>query len=481
MSDVDGFVNVIGKISTLVGFGQQLQEIFGGTEPLTIADIEAAIRQEIAAALREQEIETEIVNASATLQSVQRFIDVDYFNAVKFGESQSQILDLLTHGTIAQYIADMENNVNALQIMMNGADLRTAVRGIPVSLGLHLYLSIIPRERAKYSDGESDKQAALADMRTYARNGVRDIAPRLDSLISGRLADLTYLSDDNPNVTDVGGIPIQQYCTIDSLHDAWFDTWLFAFKANNDPSMDYAAALHWVMRASRNLLWSGAQADADDLSNSLTDGWLRVPQVLGQGSVPWADNFRDTCLDADTALGKVFQGARTALVGLDAIAFGYVGTEQDTWSWCTSCGSLYFAGAPSVCPAANGRPHVHEQPSANYVLRCDPVEPAANRQGDWRWCKKCSALFFDQGRNSCAAGGQHDSSASSAYALDLAPIPGLDVLGLPNAQDSWRRCTKCSALHFGSGPSVCPGGGAHDPTGSGNYWLSSFSMSPQPS
>jgi hypothetical protein len=329
-------------------------------------------------------------------------------------------------------------------------------------------------------------QTELAVMRDCARKGVQDLAPRLIKLMNDRLACLTYLSDDNPNMTDPNGVPIKQFCTIDSLHDSWFDgygqSWLFAFKVNDDPSMDYAAALHWSMRATRNVVWSGANNDADDLGRSLGDGWLRYPGSLAIGPGSFADDFRNTCLSANVDFGQWAQGARAALIGLDAIAFGYPGQEQDDWSWCSSCGGLYYAGTPSRCPASSG-PHAHQPVSNNYVLRCDRVGTAPRYMSDnWRWCNKCSGLFKDWGTRLCPAGGVHDSSGSGTYELDVAPpIPGTDVRGLSDAQDNWRWCGRCSALHFGSGASVCPAGGAHDSTGSEDYWLGSLGNLPQPS
>ena len=73
MGSADGFIGVIGQISTLVGFGMELKSIFGGSAPLTIDDIQTAVRQEVTAALSERAFEDEIINASATLQSVQDF------------------------------------------------------------------------------------------------------------------------------------------------------------------------------------------------------------------------------------------------------------------------------------------------------------------------------------------------------------------------------------------------------------------------
>jgi hypothetical protein len=494
--ELDGFIDVIGKISTVVGFGQQLADIFGGSAPLTIGDIKAAIQQEVTAALLAQTIETEIVNASATLQSVQDFIAIQYLNQVNGGADPATLYALLNGSTLGPLVADMMTNVEALKLWMDNLDdsyqsnpsgnlsnLKLAATGFSVSLGTYLYLSIVYREMAKQAATESDRRIQLTNMRKYARLGVQRIGPSLTNVVNVRLASLIYLSNDNPNVTDVGGIPIKQYCTIDSLNDAWFDTWVFAFKAYNDSTMDYAAALHWVERASRNLLWSGAQADADDFSRSLTDGWLRVPQVLGQGDTAWADNFRNTCLAPNTAFGQWVLNTRTALIGLDAIAFGYLGTEQDNWSWCSSCGGLYYAGAPSRCPAANGGPHAHVQwPSSNYVLRCDPVDPAPRPMSDdWRWCRKCSGLFKNSGPRVCPAGAEHDPSGSGVYQLDVGPVPDATVLGLTDPQDNWRMCGKCSGLHYGADESVCPAGGAHDSSDGENKWLSRLGMLPQPS
>ncbi len=91
-------------------------------------------------------------------------------------------------------------------------------------------------------------------------------------------------------------------------------------------------------------------------------------------------------------------------------------------------------------------------------------------------------MFKDWGDRLCPAGGAHDPSGSGAYKLDVAPpLPGSDVLGLPDAQDNWRWCGKCSALHFGAGASVCPAGGVHDSTGSENYWLNTLGLLPEPS
>lgn len=92
-----------------------------------------------------------------------------------------------------------------------------------------------------------------------------------------------------------------------------------------------------------------------------------------------------------------------------------------------------------------------------------------NGQTDWRWCRKCEALFFSgtSSQGICAADiGPHDRSASGAYVVDLddSAVPG---------QHLWRRCTACQSLYFGGGESLgsCPAGGTHTSDDSGDYIL----------
>lgn len=53
--------------------------------------------------------------------------------------------------------------------------------------------------------------------------------------------------------------------------------------------------------------------------------------------------------------------------------------------------------------------------SANWV----PLEVNVNvqMQNGWKWCEKCSALWYPSGGQACAAGGTHDAGPSDAYAV----------------------------------------------------------------
>jgi hypothetical protein len=86
-------------------------------------------------------------------------------------------------------------------------------------------------------------------------------------------------------------------------------------------------------------------------------------------------------------------------------------------------------------------------------------------QNGWRWCHKCQGLFFSRHNlGVCPAGGKHDISESGDYILRQSePDFG---------QHEWRWCPKCQGLFFsGHNMGVCPAGGEHSREGSGDYSL----------
>jgi hypothetical protein len=56
----------------------------------------------------------------------------------------------------------------------------------------------------------------------------------------------------------------------------------------------------------------------------------------------------------------------------------------------------------------------------------------------------------------------HDASTSGHYSLQFGDT-------VPGTQGLWRWCQKCQGLFFSAHPSVCPAGGAHDGSASGQY------------
>jgi hypothetical protein len=94
------------------------------------------------------------------------------------------------------------------------------------------------------------------------------------------------------------------------------------------------------------------------------------------------------------------------------------GVQQGGWSWCMRCTSLYarHGAGLGVCPAGDERNPGHDNYSGAYVAVFED-EADKNRQGGWRWCSKCFAMFdAEDGNGECPDGGEHDGSISLRYA-----------------------------------------------------------------
>jgi hypothetical protein len=143
---------------------------------------------------------------------------------------------------------------------------------------------------------------------------------------------------------------------------------------------------------------------------------------------------------------------------------------QDAWWWCSRCSGLFWSGSPKnaggVCPT--GGQHGPNS-SSNYKLTMGI--PGSPGQHGWRWCRKCSGLFFagaSENAGVCPVGGAHGpSSGSSDYGIDM-DDPGF------SGQHGWKFCGKCNGLFWGSSPGgVCPNGSTHQQAGSSDYALMS--------
>jgi hypothetical protein len=100
-------------------------------------------------------------------------------------------------------------------------------------------------------------------------------------------------------------------------------------------------------------------------------------------------------------------------------------------------------------------------------------------QHKWRWCKKCQGLWYSGAtaipNGVCPSGGSHSKTSSGDYALFDETKPG----GFPAtvmAQENWRWCAQCGSLWHPSSASpkgICPkpGSTGHTSAGSGDYAL----------
>jgi hypothetical protein len=108
------------------------------------------------------------------------------------------------------------------------------------------------------------------------------------------------------------------------------------------------------------------------------------------------------------------------------------------------------------------------QASSNGTKLTGNVADFTLGQQNWRWCHKCEGMYFAGGATQgvCPAGGAHDHTGSGNYDIvnNWAAAPG---------QNNWRWCHKCQGMYFAGNATqgVCKAGGTHDSTGSGNYTL----------
>jgi hypothetical protein len=141
---------------------------------------------------------------------------------------------------------------------------------------------------------------------------------------------------------------------------------------------------------------------------------------------------------------------------------------QHGWRWCNKCEGMFFAlhGTLGVCPKLGSDSQHDPHDSGPYMIQ--QGESHVPGQAPWRWCLKCEGLFFAAGGTNqgvCPRDGtEHDGSESGDYILH-------ETGTLSGAQGDWRFCRACSGLFFGAGMrrGVCEAARQHDPTGSANY------------
>ncbi len=139
--------------------------------------------------------------------------------------------------------------------------------------------------------------------------------------------------------------------------------------------------------------------------------------------------------------------------------------HQTNWRFCDKCSGLFFDGYPTkgVCPLDG---QGHHAAGYTFVLPHDVKEDGQN-QSSWHFCTKCNGLFFydpkpangviDKG--ACPKGGAHDDQG---YTFVLPH----DLAEDAQHQSNWRYCGKCHGLFFDGYPQkgICaasPGGGFH--------------------
>jgi hypothetical protein len=187
-----------------------------------------------------------------------------------------------------------------------------------------------------------------------------------------------------------------------------------------------------------------------------------------------ASNYQGTPTDPNPPPNPYFFRARNA----GTVTSSPIYYRQDGWRNCGKCQGLYFdstSGSPpvrntGVCPV-DGQGH-SQGGGGNYQLLANFVPAPPTAQQNWRWCRKCSIMFYPNPGSVCPADhSTHDGSVSANYM----PILNTDdASNLGQAQSQWKYCSKCKAMFFGpnKASSKCPSdNGNHDDSISGNYLL----------
>ncbi|HUP62908.1 MAG TPA: hypothetical protein VNA69_21125 [Thermoanaerobaculia bacterium] len=416
-----GLMEVLSDFSTLVGVGTTLEDIFGGGTP-TLQDIESELTQEVATVFFGAQLQAEVISAAATLQTVRDFFAIDYLNEKKSNVAAADLWAFL-NSPATPALSDIQQVAETVDGWLSATDDQPAPRDMistaaSIYLGVYLHLCLLHRERASVAPSSGQQSADTEDMREYARKALRNIQSRVMNRIANRIACLSYVEGV---VQESAGNQLDRA----EITDSWFgdSNSLRSTILVGESGWDPSTVLHRVWHAYRRLLWSGADADYNELVAALDDRGMG-----GAGNNYYdRDRFIANSLPGVRAFGHWAASARSVMGSLDVIATGFPGTAQDDWHLCAKCGGLYYGtGFPDDgtkrCPA--GGQHTSSN-SGDYVLHSlspSATAPAGSQPG-WSWCSKCYVLFFNGNRSVCPTGGAHDPNSSGNYCLSGAMFP----------------------------------------------------------
>jgi hypothetical protein len=131
-----------------------------------------------------------------------------------------------------------------------------------------------------------------------------------------------------------------------------------------------------------------------------------------------------------------------------------------------------FLFSPRMGLCANDRTRTsfrgHTALGHKFVLK-HGIPPSAERDGGWRSCKKCEAMFWDgnpEFKGVCQVSGAHEADPLNLQDYSFVRSAAED----PRNQANWQRCENCLALFWNGGTlkGLCPKtGGEHVGTGPG--------------
>jgi hypothetical protein len=170
------------------------------------------------------------------------------------------------------------------------------------------------------------------------------------------------------------------------------------------------------------------------VSKERPDPGLYHKEFLFSPRIGWCprDERREE-LESHEILGFRFIVSHDIPTGLNA---------QGDWRLCRRCDAMFWSGGANagVCSRGGG----HEPDGYNYVLSHDLGEDAQH-QGSWRFCSKCAQLFWngDPARPGlCPAGATHEPAGYDFL------LPHASIEEDASHQANWRFCGKCSGMFW---------------------------------
>lgn len=135
--------------------------------------------------------------------------------------------------------------------------------------------------------------------------------------------------------------------------------------------------------------------------------------------------------------------------------------KEYNWRFCKKCNAIFFDGRKAKGRCWDG--HGHMAAGYNFYMVTAAVgENIPPGQDGWRVCKKCLTMFYGgyKSHGRCSAGGQHVGQ-TELYSLEYDRPAGA------GEQRDWRFCDKCYSLFFDGYPTKgrCPTGNGHSAQG----------------
>jgi len=336
---VSGLMEVLGDISTLISVGEEVEGIFGGATP-PLSDIEAELATEVAAVFFGAQLQQQVIDAASQLQSAQQFFAVNYLNAQNFHQTPAQLSTLLNSSESPGL-----NNLSTVALTVDGW-LSAAVdqpapkdlisTAMSVCLGVYLHMCLLYRERAANASPSDVALTEAANKESYARQAVQTMQSRVMNRIANRIACLGYSEGIwNPpsgDPTYAYAVPLSQAAISDSWFDGGSNSLLSSLPLQYPGGWNPSTVVQRVWHAYRRLLWSGADADYNELLAALNDQGMGT--IIGYRVTNVDHSMRDAfianSLPGVRAFGKWAASARGVLMSLDAMGMRSPGYPRMT-------------------------------------------------------------------------------------------------------------------------------------------------------